>query len=44
MQSFVNVWQPWQRSIAKERQDDFRKAKEKVLYRKSDGVPEGLYL
>lgn len=25
-------------------QSDFRKAKEKVLYRKSEGVPEGLYL
>jgi 26S proteasome regulatory subunit T2 len=24
--------------------DDFRKAKEKVLYRKSEGTPEGLYL
>lgn len=24
--------------------DDFRKAKEKVLYRKNDGTPEGLYL
>jgi 26S proteasome regulatory subunit T2 len=24
--------------------EDFRKAKEKVLYRKSEGVPEGLYL
>lgn len=24
--------------------DDFRKAKEKVLYRKTEGVPEGLYL
>eukprot|EP01098_Paradermamoeba_levis_P004936 TRINITY_DN2100_c0_g1_i1.p1 TRINITY_DN2100_c0_g1~~TRINITY_DN2100_c0_g1_i1.p1 ORF type:complete len:452 (-),score=174.52 TRINITY_DN2100_c0_g1_i1:146-1501(-) len=26
------------------KQDDFRKAKEKVLYRKNQGVPEGLYL
>ena len=25
-------------------QADFKKAKEKVLYRKSEGVPEGLYL
>jgi 26S proteasome regulatory subunit T2 len=25
-------------------QADFRKAKEKVLYRKNEGVPEGLYL
>jgi 26S proteasome regulatory subunit T2 len=24
--------------------DDFKKAKEKVLYRKNEGVPEGLYL
>lgn len=24
--------------------DDFRKAKEKVLYRKTEGTPEGLYL
>lgn len=24
--------------------EDFRKAKEKVLYRKTDGTPEGLYL
>lgn len=24
--------------------DDFRKAKEKVLYRKNEGTPEGLYL
>ena len=24
--------------------EDFRKAKEKVLYRKTDGAPEGLYL
>jgi 26S proteasome regulatory subunit T2 len=24
--------------------EDFRKAKEKVLYRKAEGVPEGLYL
>ena len=24
--------------------DDFIKAKEKVLYRKSEGVPEGMYL
>lgn len=24
--------------------DDFRKAKDKVLYRKSEGAPEGLYL
>jgi 26S proteasome regulatory subunit T2 len=24
--------------------EDFRKAKEKVLYRKSEGTPEGLYL
>lgn len=24
--------------------DDFRKAREKVLYRKSEGTPEGLYL
>jgi 26S proteasome regulatory subunit T2 len=23
---------------------DFKKAKEKVLYRKKEGVPEGLYL
>jgi hypothetical protein len=23
--------------------EDFRKAKEKVLYRKSEGVPEGMY-
>jgi 26S proteasome regulatory subunit T2 len=23
---------------------DFKKAKEKVLYRKNEGVPEGLYL
>jgi len=28
----------------KVKQDDFRKAKEKVLYRKNQGVPEGLYL
>jgi len=25
-------------------QQDFKKAKEKVLYRKNEGVPEGLYL
>ena len=25
-------------------QADFKKAKEKVLYKKKDGVPEGLYL
>jgi 26S proteasome regulatory subunit T2 len=25
-------------------QADFRKAKEKVLYKKKEGVPEGLYL
>ena len=25
-------------------QADFKKAKEKVLYRKNQGVPEGLYL
>jgi 26S proteasome regulatory subunit T2 len=24
--------------------EDFRKAKEKVLYRKNEGTPEGLYL
>ncbi|KAG1166418.1 hypothetical protein G6F35_018201 [Rhizopus arrhizus] len=24
--------------------EDFRKAREKVLYRKSEGTPEGLYL
>jgi len=24
--------------------DDFKKAKEKVLYRKNEGTPEGLYL
>jgi hypothetical protein len=24
-------------------QTDFRKAKEKVLYKKKEGVPEGLY-
>jgi 26S proteasome regulatory subunit T2 len=24
--------------------DDFKKAKENVLYRKKSGVPEGLYL
>jgi 26S proteasome regulatory subunit T2 len=26
------------------RQADFRKAKEKVLYKKKEGVPEGLYM
>jgi 26S proteasome regulatory subunit T2 len=25
-------------------QADFRKAKEKVLYKKKEGVPEGLYM
>lgn len=25
-------------------QTDFKKAKEKVLYRKTEGVPEGLYI
>jgi len=25
-------------------QEDFKKAKEKVLYRKKEGAPEGLYL
>ena len=25
-------------------QTDFRKAKEKVLYKKKEGVPEGLYM
>ena len=25
-------------------QEDFKKAKEKVLYKKKEGVPEGLYL
>ncbi len=24
--------------------EDFKRAKEKVLYRKNEGVPEGLYL
>lgn len=24
--------------------EDFKKAKEKVLYKKKDGVPEGLYM
>ena len=25
-------------------QEDFKKAKEKVLYKKKEGVPEGLYM
>jgi len=25
-------------------QEDFKKAKEKVMYRKKEGVPEGLYI
>jgi hypothetical protein len=29
---------------ARARQADFRKAKEKVLYKKKEGVPEGLYM